>query len=82
MSIQGAELSGKMSQCCGGPLESLFHGKAAEMAQKRIKQLSDCASEVVTMCPICLANLKREAPPEMEVRDISEYLAQAYLPTR
>ena len=28
------ELSGRLTQCCGGPLESLFPGKAHEVAQK------------------------------------------------
>ncbi len=78
--IQEAELSGKLTQCCGGPLESLFLGKAAELARKRIDQLSDCANQIVTMCPICLANLKRAAPPAIAVRDISDYLVRAYCP--
>jgi Fe-S oxidoreductase len=76
--IQEAELSGKLTQCCGGPLESLFPGKSAEIARKRIEQLSDCAKQVVTLCPICLTNLKGVAPPETAVRDISDYLVQAY----
>lgn len=75
-----AELSGKLTQCCGGPLESLFPHKATEIAKKRIEQLSDCAHQIVTLCPICLANLKRVAPREMVIRDISDYLVQAYCP--
>lgn len=78
--LQEAELSGKFTQCCGGPLESLFPGEAAEIARKRIEQLSDCADQVVTLCPICLANLKRVAPPEIAVRDISDYLVRVYCP--
>jgi hypothetical protein len=76
--IQETELCGKLTHCCGGPLESLFPNKASEIAKKRIEQLSDCANQVVTLCPICLANLKRAAPPELEVRDISDYLIKAY----
>jgi Fe-S oxidoreductase len=78
--IQEAELSGKLTQCCGGPLESLFPRRAAELAERRIGQLADCAGEIVTMCPICLANLRRAAPADMTVRDISEYLVEAYCP--
>jgi Fe-S oxidoreductase len=78
--LQEAELSGRLTQCCGGPLESLFPGKASEIASKRIGQLADCANEIVTLCPICLANLKRAAPAEIAVRDISDYLVQAYCP--
>jgi hypothetical protein len=78
--IQETEQSGKLTYCCGGPLESLFPGKAEEVARKRMEQLSGCASCIVTMCPICLSNLKRVAPPETAVRDISDYLSEAYCP--
>jgi Fe-S oxidoreductase len=78
--IVETELSGKLTHCCGGPLESLFPGKAEEIAQKRMGQLADCARQVVTMCPICMTNLKRVAPPEIAVQDISNYLVEAYCP--
>jgi Cysteine-rich domain len=74
------ELSGKLTFCCGGPLETLFPGKSAEIARQRSGQLSACSPQVVTACPLCLANLKRVAPAGVEVRDISDYLADAYLP--
>ncbi len=80
MKIIEAELSGKLTHCCGGPLESLFPGKAAEIAQRRVDQLSGCAQEVVTLCPICMANLKRAASAEISIHDISDYLAEAYCP--
>lgn len=78
--VQETELSGKLTYCCGGPLESLFPGKAEEIARNRIEQLAGCSSRIVTMCPICLSNLKRIAPPEIVVQDISDYLIKAYCP--
>jgi Fe-S oxidoreductase len=42
-------------------------------------QLSECSNKIATMCPICLANLKRAAVDGVEVRDISEYLIKAYI---
>ncbi len=75
------ELSGTLTFCCGGPLETLFPGKSAEIATRRIEQLGSVNRQVVTACPLCLANLSRVAPPETEVRDISDYLAEAYCPT-
>jgi Cysteine-rich domain len=74
------ELSGKLTFCCGGPLETLFPGKSAEIARRRIEQLSACSPNVVTACPLCLANLNRVAPVGVKVRDISEYLIKAYCP--
>jgi len=75
------ELSGKLTFCCGGPLETLFPGKSTEIAKKRVEQLSACSPKIVTACPLCLANLERVAPAGVEVRDISDYLVRAYCPT-
>jgi hypothetical protein len=74
------ELSGKLTFCCGGPLETLFPGKSAEIARRRIEQLSACSAKVVTACPLCLANLSRVVPAGVEVQDISDYLVRAYCP--
>jgi Fe-S oxidoreductase len=76
--IHVPELSGKLTHCCGGPLESLFPGKAHAVAQKRVAQLADCGNSIVTMCPICLANLRRAANDTLEIKDISEHLVNAY----
>jgi Cysteine-rich domain len=74
------ELSGRLTFCCGGPLETLFPGKSAEIARQRLAQLSAVDRQVVTACPLCLANLSRVAPDDVHIRDISEYLAEAYVP--
>ncbi len=80
VSLVEPELSGKFTFCCGGPLETLFPGKSAEIARRRIEQLSACSPNVVTACPLCLANLNRAAPAGVQVRDISDYLVRAYCP--
>jgi Fe-S oxidoreductase len=72
--IHEPELSGRLTHCCGGPLESLFPSKAQTIAVKRVDQLAGCGDRVATMCPICLANLKRAAGTTLEIKDISEYL--------
>jgi Fe-S oxidoreductase len=78
VTIHEPELSGKLTHCCGGPLESLFPSKAHAIAAKRIEQLASCGTQVATMCPICLANLKRAAAGiTLEIKDISEYLVAA-----
>lgn len=76
--IHEPELSGKLTYCCGGPIESLFPGKAYAIGEKRVEQLASCGNRIATMCPICLANLKRVAGMTLEVKDISEYLIEAY----
>jgi hypothetical protein len=73
------EFSGKMTFCCGGPVESLFPDKANEIAGRRIEQLAEAGNDVVTMCPICLHNLEKAAGGNgISVKDISELLLQAY----
>ena len=63
--------------CCGGPAEALYPGKAAAVAARRAAQLRAVAPDCVTMCPICLINLRKAAGETMRVRDISDYLAEA-----
>ncbi|MGI0132096.1 MAG: (Fe-S)-binding protein [Thermoplasmata archaeon] len=76
--IHEAELSGRATQCCGGPIEMLFPARSNEIARQRIEQLAKCSSQVVTLCPLCLANLRRAAPKDLAVTDVSSYLARAY----
>jgi Fe-S oxidoreductase len=68
--------SGTLTWCCGGPAEALFPAKAAAIAASRVAQLREVAPDCVTMCPICLVNL-RKSGDGMRFQDISDYLAQA-----
>jgi len=73
------ENAGKLTHCCGGPIESFFPGKAQAIANKRIEQLAAAGGNIVAMCPICLVNLKHAAKDKnIDVKDISEYLVDAY----
>lgn len=72
------ELSARLTHCCGGPIESLFPGKAHKIAKKRMDQLAECSDKITTMCPICLINLEKAAKNDVTVKDISDYLAAAY----
>ena len=74
------ELSGKLTFCCGGPAETLFPGKSKEIAAKRVDQLKAVDPQVITACPLCLANLSRVEAPQVKIRDISDYLVEAYAP--
>jgi len=80
VTMKEPELAGRSTHCCGGPIESLFPTKAHEIAANRINQLRKTGEEIVTMCPICLVNLRKAAGESCRVRDISDPLAQAYLP--
>jgi len=68
--------SGRLTWCCGGPAEALFPARAAAIAASRVAQLREVAPDCVTMCPICLVNLRKSADG-MRFQDISDYLAQA-----
>lgn len=68
------EHAGSLTWCCGGPVEALFPEKAGEQARRRVEQLRAAGSECVTMCPLCLVNLRKAAGETLRIRDISEYL--------
>jgi Fe-S oxidoreductase len=55
------ESSGELTWCCGGPAEALYPAKAAAVAASRVAQLRTAACDCVTMCPICLVNLRKAA---------------------
>ncbi len=69
--------AGKSTWCCGGPAEALYPDKAAAVASRRVEQLGAVAPDCVTMCPICLVNLRKAAGETVRFRDISEYLVEA-----
>jgi len=79
MTVREPEKSGRMTWCCGGPVESLYLEKAMANAQKRAEQLRATASEVVTMCPMCFVNLSNAAPDGTTFNDISHYLHRAFV---
>ncbi|HTW09298.1 MAG TPA: (Fe-S)-binding protein [Acidimicrobiales bacterium] len=74
VTVREPEQSRKLTWCCGGPAESLYPEKAAAVATQRVEQLRAVAPDCVTMCPICLVNLRKSANGRLSVRDISEYL--------
>jgi Fe-S oxidoreductase len=79
ITVKEPEKSGRMTWCCGGPVEALYPHKAAANASKRVEQLQAAAPEVVTMCPMCLINLGNAAPEAVTFNDISHYLCRAFV---
>ena len=73
VTIHEPENAGRLTWCCGGPLESLYPKKALATAQKRVDQLRRAAPDGVTMCPLCLVNLQKAAGDTMRFTDISEF---------
>lgn len=65
------ERSGKKLMCCGGPDELLFGNLSNEVSKERFLQLkSTGAAKILTACPICYSNLRKDA----SVQDLSTYL--------
>jgi Fe-S oxidoreductase len=75
LSVQNPELAGKSTHCCGGPLESIIPTEAHRIAGNRADQLEAKGKSVVTMCPVCLVNLRKAAGDRLEVNDIATTLA-------
>lgn len=85
VNVEEPENTGPLTWCCGGPAEALYPAKAAAVAASRVAQLREIACDCVTMCPICLVNLRKAAdgtkPADgMQFRDISDYLVEALGP--
>jgi Fe-S oxidoreductase len=78
LTVKEPDNAGRFTWCCGGPLESLYPEKARAVAAKRVDQLRQAAPEGVTMCPLCLVNLRKAAGDTMRLEDISQYLRRAY----
>ena len=71
--------SKKLTHCCGGPIESIFPGTAHTVGKERLEQLkSNNIRHAVTVCPICLATLQKVSNGEIEIDDISTFLAKSY----
>lgn len=73
VNVVDIQRNGKFTHCCGGPAESLSPKLANEIRTKRISQLKDSSKMILTMCPICYANLKKESS---SIDDIANYLAE------
>jgi Fe-S oxidoreductase len=79
LDIREPEHTKNMTYCCGGPIESLFPKKSHTIAENRLEQLRAMSNNIVTMCPICLINLRHAAEGyDVSVKDISQYLMEAY----
>ncbi|MEM3803345.1 MAG: (Fe-S)-binding protein [Conexivisphaerales archaeon] len=51
--------SGKMTFCCGGPVESIAPAVSTRISELRCSQLAEKCDKAVVACPICLSNLGR-----------------------
>lgn len=78
VTLAEASASGTATWCCGGPAESLYPERAAANAAVRVGQLRAAAGTAVTMCPICLVNLKKAGEGTVQVEDISGLLRRSY----
>ncbi len=64
--------SGPYTSCCGGPAESVSPALALRVGRQRAAELAATGRPLVTMCPICQANLRRAGA---EVMDLPALLA-------
>ncbi len=69
-----------LTHCCGGPIESIFPKMSHTIGKNRIQQFKDITNggAVATMCPICMASLKKASGDGLEIEDISSFLVKAF----
>ncbi|MEB3788324.1 MAG: (Fe-S)-binding protein [Desulfurococcales archaeon] len=67
--------SGRMTYCCGGPVESIAPRLSRRIAETRARELDEAGGEtIVTLCPICYSNLRRAYRGlgiERDIQDLS-----------
>ncbi|MGC8947931.1 MAG: (Fe-S)-binding protein [Thermoprotei archaeon] len=78
ISIIEPDRNRELTFCCGGPIESITPGLSKRVAQLRISELSTANKNIITMCPICYANLSRVKSRDIVIKDISHYLYTIY----
>jgi len=71
VNVVDIQRNGKFTHCCGGPAESLSPKLAGEVRKNRISQLKKNGNLIITMCPICYANLKKETS---NIQDMANFL--------
>ncbi len=72
--------TGRLTFCCGGPIEALSPRLAKAVAEERIRELVETGGNIVTVCPICFINLKRALSSlniSVRIDDFAVYLADA-----
>ncbi len=68
--------SGRMTYCCGGPVEAISPSLSRRIAETRLQELRGVGGRIVTMCPICYINLRRVGG---DVEDIALHLSRRLL---
>ncbi len=78
ISIIEPDRNKELTFCCGGPIESITPGLSKRVAQLRMSELSTANKNIITMCPICYANLSRVKSRDTVIKDVSHYLYTIY----
>lgn len=65
--------SGRFTNCCGGPAESISPKLSTAVGSRRIAELEKSNDPIVAMCPICLGNLRKAGA---DVEDLATVLAR------
>ena len=77
--IREPQMSGVNTYCCGGPIEGLAPRLSRSIAETRLSQLERASKTIVTLCPICNANLRAAAGGRGDLRilDLAELVGNA-----
>jgi Fe-S oxidoreductase len=67
--------SGEFTNCCGGPAESVSPKLSREVLDRRVEELQSTGLPIISMCPICLGNLRKTGA---QVEDLST-LIETYI---
>ncbi|SMC25486.1 Fe-S oxidoreductase [Desulfacinum hydrothermale DSM 13146] len=73
VAVADVQQSGPLTHCCGGPAESVSPKLSREIVERRVDQLKQTGAPILSMCPICMGNLKKAGA---DVQDLASFLAR------
>ncbi|MBC7359658.1 MAG: (Fe-S)-binding protein [Desulfacinum sp.] len=71
--VADTQQSGPITHCCGGPVESVSPKLSRQIMERRLEQLNQTGAPILSMCPICMGNLKKAGA---DVQDLASFLAR------
>lgn len=63
--------SGRLTNCCGGPIEALSPSISGEIARLRLAELGE--ARIITSCPVCMANMRRAGGDTVDLAMVIGY---------
>lgn len=76
--VKDVARSGRLTSCCGGPLEFITPRLAESITRLRLEELKSAGENIVTLCPICYLRFSIAGNGSVSISDLADYLYTIY----